>query len=446
MVSALANLIGIEEMKRYLKSVLESILKSAEYHLDFVKKESNAISGYFMEFTIEKQKIEQHLTNIKVIQAQHENNTPLSFKEHHHHYRIIEMERDLDSALNCSKISTLGKKYAKLVFTKIIHAESSVHNVPVEEVHLHELGSIDTILDICGTVFGFEKLGLFDKHIDMKIFNSPISVGGGKIKTAHGLMQVPAPATSHILQMNHLKFSHGPFDKELATPTGVSILASLKELDLLVEEIPHFPYNIEKIGIGVGFIKLTDHANILRIFFGMISEESRLIQKHHIQNLPEINEKFLGKIHEVYIIKTNIDDIRGEIIGNLIQIVINSGALDISVINTITKKNRPGYLISIICSKEKLSQLSNILIKETGSLGVRISKSQRICLNREIITQKVKIENVEFEIHIKISKDINGNIIQKKLEYEDLLIISNQNKESIRKIEELIWSKIKLDV
>ena len=428
MLSSLSSIVGIEKVKKYILKILNNLPIKQNFSFDFISKNSHGIEGNYLDFKIKNQDINYHLSTISKEKTQN-SITPYEFI-HQPTYRIKDMRKDLNMSLNLFESKEMTKKVAKIAMEKIFSAESQVHGIPVDEIHLHEIGSIDTIVDISGTMFCLQELGVFNKKEPTKIYITPVNVGNGKIKTAHGIMNVPAPATASILESNQISFIFGNINYELATPTGVAILAALKEHNLLNEQKPHFPYKIKKIGKGVGTYELPNQANMLRIFYGQDKMEPSLSNKK-IQYSP------------IDILETNIDDVRGEILGYLINKLIEEGALDTTIIPTITKKNRPGYLISVITHEEKVESLTELLIKETGTLGVRLLKQQRYCLERTVEERKISIKGHDFIVHQKIALDHNGNIIQKKIEFEDLKTIANMIHLSIREVENIIWGLIK---
>jgi len=263
LLSSLSSIVGIDKVKDYILKILNSLPVKQNFSIDFVSKKTHGMEGIYFDFQIKNHDLNSHLATIS---SEKDQNFVVPTEKHHHSsYKIQDMRKDLNLALNLFDSNENTKKVAKLALEKIISAESQVHGVPLEEVHLHEIGSIDTIIDITGTMFCLQELGVFNQKDPTKIYISPVNVGNGKIKTAHGIMQVPAPATAKILELNQISFIFGNVNFELATPTGVAILASLKEMNCLSEKKPSFPYKIKKIGKGVGSYDLHNQANLLRI-------------------------------------------------------------------------------------------------------------------------------------------------------------------------------------
>ena len=246
----------------------------------------------------------------------------------------------------------------------------------------------------------------FDKE---KIIGLPIAVGGGQVKTSHGILPVPTPAVLEILK--DLNFKGGPVLSELATPTGCAIYAEL--CDEIKEFIPLIKG--EKVAYGAGS-KDFEHPNILRI-----------IQSSSIDENDKID-----------VIETNIDHLTGEEIGYLFEVLLEAGASDVSITPIIMKKNRQGSLLKIISQRNKREKLINLIFKETGSLGIRIAPNiHRGLAKREFIKKTFEIKDKEYEVTFKIGY-VNGEIISKRPEYEDLKKIAEETGLSLREIKELI--------
>lgn len=327
-----------------------------------------------------------------------------------------EVLKNLKRTLNDVKLSEKAKKLGINILNKIIHAESVVHGKDIQKIHLHETGSFDTILDIVGTLLLCEDLKLFENTTWSSLL---LSVGGGEITFSHGTFSVPAPATTEIIKGSNFKIRGGPVKTELATPTGVAILTTLT-----AEQIDFIPtMKVERVGYGAGTKNFQEISNVLRIIIGE-------------------SEDFMEGWEIISEITTKVDDISGEIIGNLITNMINSDKIkDIDVIPTITKKNRPGYMITILSSID--NELDNVryLISETGTLGVRVSHVSRKVLKREIVKKKVELKNIEFEIQIKVSRDESG-IVNFKVEMNDANNIAERLGLPLRIVLKRIYEKL----
>ena len=255
-------------------------------------------------------------------------------QEHRHLRQILAL-------IDAGRLSPRQKDFARRIFTRLAEAEAKVHGVAVEEIHFHEVGAVDAIADVVGTVVGFDLLGV------ERIVASPVPTGWGSIKIAHGQCSIPAPATAELLK--GIPLAQSSIEGELTTPTGAAILSALAES---FGPVP--PIVIEKIGYGAGSNDWPEHANILRILLG----ESATADDH-IQT------------DQIYRLETNIDDISGELIGYCIERLWDAGALDVYTTAIGMKKNRPGVLLSVLCRPAEADRLEEIIFQETSTLGVR---------------------------------------------------------------------------
>lgn len=297
------------------------------------------------------------------------------------------------------------KKTAINIFTRIGKAEAKVHGQPLEKVHFHEVGSADAVADVIGSVYGYYSLGL-DKE---GIIGLPIAVGGGRVKTEHGILPVPVPAVVEILKDAYCV--GGPVDSELATPTGCGIYMEL------VDEVKQFIPQITPIEIGYGAGKKDfNYPNVLRIIKTTETDG---------------NDK-------IDVIETNIDHLTGEELGYLFDKLLEAGASDVSITPLIMKKNRPGNLLKVIAKKEKREALVKLIFKETGSLGIRIAPNiHRGIAKREFVKKEVEINGEKFEVTFKIGY-VNGEIISKRAEYEDIKKIASKTDLPLKDITKLV--------
>ena len=291
------------------------------------------------------------------------------------------------------------------IFKRIAEAESKVHGETLESIHFHEVGASDAVADVIGSVYAYYSLNLNSQ----KILGLPISVGGGRVKTGHGILPVPAPAVVEIL--NGLNFKGGPVDSELATPTGCAIYAEL--CDEIVEFIPQI--KVKNVGYGAGR-KDFDHPNVLRVI-----ESS------------DINES-----DSIDVIETNLDHLTGEEIGYLFERLLDKGASDVSITPIIMKKNRQGSLLKVISNRKNRDILVEEIFKQTGSLGIRITPNlHRGIAKREFVKKEFEINGKKYDVTFKIGY-VNGEIISNRPEYEDLKKIAEETDIPLRRIKEMI--------
>ena len=312
------------------------------------------------------------------------------------------------------KLSAKAKKFASNVVHTLINTEAEIHGSDFNEVHVHEVGMVDTAAEIIGCAVALEDLGLYDAEI----YATPVAVGGGAFKFSHGIVTSPAPSTLSIFQSKNFPIKGGPVESELATPTGASILVNL------FDEVSAFypPITPSKVGYGAGNKDFKEMPNILRITLGK-SIESEFYED------------------EVAILETNIDDVSGEIVGNAVDRLLEEGAKDVSVIPMLTKKNRPGQILKVVADKKDLRRLSRVLIEETGTLGVRQYSCQRILLKREVLRVDVLIGSMQLQVKVKVSKDCNGRVVRVKPEYDDLKRVAEKTGKPLREIAEIVTSR-----
>ena len=282
-----------------------------------------------------------------------------------------------------SALSQRVKERSKAIFTKLGHAEAAVHDVPVDKIHFHEVGAVDAIVDIVGACIGFEELGL------ERFACSALNLGGGAAKMAHGVLPVPAPATARLL-IGKPTYSNG-VQKELVTPTGAAIVATLCE-----SFGPQPAMRVTAIGYGAGTADLEVQPNVLRIMAG---EVEKSVQSHD------------GTIR---VLEANLDDMNPQIFGYLMDRALAAGALDVFATPVHMKKNRPGTLVSILCKPEDEAKFQEMLFAETTTLGVRSHLVDRHALPREF----VKVSTAFGDVRMKVSRD-SGRVRHVSPEFDD---------------------------
>lgn len=412
-LSSVGSLSGIDELQNFLRKVVEKIAPNLNITVNLEEKPSFGIRGTYLNMVIPKnQKSHDH---------------QISSHSTEPHYDMEDFDQDLDNALKVFDFQSKAKEYINQVKELLMTVESEVHGIPKDQVHLHEIGAIDTIIDIVGSAFCFQKLGVFAESNATSIFFPPIAVGGGMVKFSHGTFPVPAPATARLLEQNQLCYKYGPVDFELATPTGVAILSVLKKMKLAIQKRPDIALIMKTHGIGIGTLQLENIPNILESFLG-----------ETVSSRTGVSEE------KILVLETNLDDVRGEIMGNLISILLEKKALDVSIIPCTTKKSRPGFILKVIANPVDQDMLIRTIMEETGTLGVRICEEQRKCLNRDIIETEITLDNQKFLIHIKRALDKNSLILQEKLEFDDLKKIADLLHLPIRIIENRVKNLLKL--
>ena len=336
----------------------------------------------------------------------------LDIDENIHERKGSEIKHALKNSLNEINLSEKVKNFAESCIDTLILAESKVHGIPAESVHFHEASSIDTLVDIIGVAIAVENLAILDEEI----VSMPICVGGGTVTFSHGVMTNPASAILEIFKNSNLTIYGGNIKNELTTPTGASILVNLTNTP-----IEYYPFmKIDSIGYGAGKNDFDDFANVLKIVKGS--------KKNNFDS------------DSVIILETNVDDVSGEILGNLIEKIMQDGAKDASIYHGITKKGRPTNLVSIICDNNTYEKIADTLITETGTLGIRVATSNRLIVPRTIREAKLNFNGKIFTVKYKVS--VFKGKSNFKIEFDDLKKISNFLNKSIKETESLIRNEI----
>ncbi|MHC4944619.1 MAG: nickel pincer cofactor biosynthesis protein LarC, partial [Planctomycetota bacterium] len=274
--------------------------------------------------------------------------------------------------IEASSLSSLVKDRAAAIFRRLAEAEAAVHGIPVEKVHFHEVGALDAIVDIVGASAGLELLGV------EKIFASAIALGRGEVQCRHGLLPIPAPAVVRLTQDFEVRFTE--IDRELTTPTGAAILTALAQPGEKPSSLI-----MESVGYGLGSQPGEGLPNALRILTG---------------TLPE------GRLEEVVLLQTNLDDVTGEAAGHLIDRCLEEGALDAFAIPVQMKKSRPGLLFCALTRLDRQDRIRTLIHLETGTLGIRIQRVHRSVLDRESQTAKTSLG----EIRVKKARLPDGTV------------------------------------
>jgi len=275
--------------------------------------------------------------------------------------------------------------------------------MPVEQVHLHEVGALDSIIDIVGIVFALEWAGAD------RVVCSPLNVGGGMVQSAHGLFPVPAPATVKLL--GDAPVYSGPIQKELVTPTGALIVTSYAGS---FGPVPAM--NIERVGYGAGERDDPASPNVLRVLIGRAADQPRATER-------------------VTVIECEIDDMNPQIFGVVMDKLYAAGALEVFYVPVQMKKNRPGTLLTVIAAPERLAQMSDIVFRETTTIGLRHSDVARECLDREIVAVDTPVGAIRFKIARR-----DGRVLNAVPEFEDCAALAAEKNLSIKEVQALAVS------
>jgi uncharacterized protein (TIGR00299 family) protein len=286
--------------------------------------------------------------------------------------------------LKQSQLEPVVRERAGAIFQKLGEAEARVHDVRLDEIHFHEVGAVDAIVDIVGACIGFHALGI------ARFACSALNVGGGTAKMAHGVLPVPAPATANLLQ-GKPTYSNG-VEKELVTPTGAAIVSTLCD-----SFGPQPPMSVSAIGYGAGTADLEGQPNVVRIMIGEAAEKS-----------------IAGFDEEIAVIEANLDDMNPQIYGYFLEKALGAGALDVYTTPVQMKKNRPGTLLTVLCKPQETNALMSLIFAETTTFGTRTYRAQRRVLPREWVSVATEFG----EVRIKVSR-VNGRILHVAPEYDD---------------------------
>ncbi len=372
-LGALLEIVGDEN---YLLDELKK-LNIDGYKIEISKKIKNGITGTYVDVILDNEHHHHEHDN------HHEHNHEHEHNDNHEHRNL----NDVYSIIDNSSIDVKSKELAKRIFMRVAKAEAKVHHKSLEEVHFHEVGAIDSIIDIVGTAI------LINKINPDKIISSIINDGYGFIECAHGTMTVPVPATSEIFANSNVRFRQIDIDTELVTPTGAAIIAELSE------EFTTLPAMVtEKIGWGAGFKDLKI-PNVLKVYYGEMQEQKQTI----------------------VIMETNIDDCSGEILGYTSEKLFQNGALDVFYTPIFMKKGRPAYRLTVACKNENMLKLQNIIFRETTTIGIRYRFENRTELERELIEVETKYGK------LKAKKVTNNGETYLYPEYESMKKIAEEN-------------------
>jgi pyridinium-3,5-bisthiocarboxylic acid mononucleotide nickel chelatase len=327
---------------------------------------------------------------------------------------------DAKSILRASCLQGQALEDALSALDILAEAESRVHGVAKEQARFHEIGALDALADIAGSCAARQSL------CAERVLSRPVSVGGGYVASAHGLLAVPGPAALEILRSHEIPWKGGPVEEELLTPTGAALLATLVD-----EFVPDFPLiRAKRVGYGAGKRELI-LPNVLRTAVAETLSDPQAAARH------------MSHGDRIVQLETNVDDVTGEVLGHLIERLLQAGALDVSVLPALMKKGRAGSVIRAIARHEDMQLLARVMMRETGSLGVRIFPSiHRMVAERVQRDVQIDICGKIFTAQVKVSR-MDGELLSIKPEYEDCRRIACETDQPLRmiikKVEEAGW-------
>ncbi|MGQ9455560.1 MAG: nickel pincer cofactor biosynthesis protein LarC [Armatimonadota bacterium] len=306
-----------------------------------------------------------------------------------------------------SGLSNSVKSNSLAIFSRLAEVEAKIHASSVDEVHFHELGAVDTIVDIVGVCVCMELLGV------VHVYASPIPTFHGSVETRHGVLPLPAPATLELLK--DAPWRELGIEGEIVTPTGAAILA------VLAKSYGSMPaMKVTSVGWGAGKRDL-EIPNVLRLIIGEEVGEDRPahIVRDNGSSVCSESDPCSGQVETIAILETNIDDMSPQLYDMLFERLFNEGALDVFLTPIQMKKTRPAVLVSIMCEPQLVDHLSNVLFEETSTLGVRIDYKQRVCLPREFVTVNTRFG----PIRVKVARK-NGQLVNVQPEYDECRIVA----------------------
>jgi len=329
--------------------------------------------------------------------------------EGHHHHDDHRTFADIREIITRSSLSAWVKTKSIGVFQRIAEAEGKIHGLPAEQVHFHEVGAIDSIVDIVGAAIALELLGR------PRVLASAVTEGTGWIQCAHGRFPVPAPATLAILGARGIPVSQCAEPHELVTPTGAALLAEFAESFAPMQDLI-----AEKIGFGLGTRENKTRPNVLRAILGEIAPDAQ----------PQTPDPDLGwESDHIAVLETNLDDCTGEILGSVVETALAAGALDVFHTPIQMKKNRPGVLLTILCAETDADKFSELLLRETTAFGIRRTFAERRKLPREFTS----VPTAYGDITVKVGR-LGGQIIQVAPEFESVKKLAGQSKTPVRQV------------
>jgi pyridinium-3,5-bisthiocarboxylic acid mononucleotide nickel chelatase len=337
------------------------------------------------------------ITAVKFRVHEHAHSTHGGSSSHevHRHYHLSTIKKRIDQ----SALSAASRARAKALFDRLAEAEAAIHNMPVEKVHLHEVGALDSIIDIVGAVFALEWFAAD------RIVASPLNAGSGTVRTAHGVYPVPAPATLRLL--GDAPIYGGTVARELLTPTGALLLS-----DYATSFGPMPPMRVERVGYGAGDLDLDGTPNVLRVVVGEAAGER--------------------STERVAVIECEIDDMNPQIFGALMDRLHAAGALDVLYAAVQMKKNRPGTLMTIVAPPEQRQKLVDLVFQETTTIGVRFTEMSRECLERETVTVETPLGAVRFKVARR-----DGRVFNAQPEFDDVSRLAAEHSRPIKEVQAL---------
>ena len=406
-IAALLDL-GVDQ-RRFERELRK--LKLEGYHLHIVRGEKSSIAGIKFDVHLahdhdhEHEHDHEHGHEHGHSHSHQHHEHPESEHGHSHHSHSHEEQRnfaEIKELIRRSKLSAWVKQKAIAVFQRIADAEGRIHGLPPEEVHFHEVGAVDSIVDIVGAAIALEMLG------KPRVRASLVVEGTGWIRCAHGRFPVPAPATLAILGARGIGITQCAEPHELVTPTGAALLAEFVEtfgpMDGLVAE---------KIGFGLGTRENETRPNVLRAVLGTSKGRGTHYLKQSLSPVTHHSSDLDWQTDRVAVLETNLDDCPGELLGAFVEAALAAGALDVFHTPIQMKKNRPGVLLTVLCAEADADRFAEMMLRQTTAFCVRKTIAERRKLKREFSEARTPWGNVT----VKVGR-IGGKVVQIAPEFE----------------------------
>lgn len=303
----------------------------------------------------------------------HDHGAESAHGHHHHEHRGM---KEITHIIEHGAMTENAKKIALRIFEILAQAESKAHNVPVDQVHFHEVGAVDSIVDIVSVAVCLDNLDVTDVIVPV------LYEGRGTVRCQHGILPIPVPAVANVVSANRLKLKMTDVEGELVTPTGAAIVAAVKTREKLPES-----FEIQKVGIGAGKRQYECPGILRAMIISQSSEHNKIkTQTEEFKNLESRNNQETGNSENkdtIIKMETNIDDCSGEVLGFVMERLMKAGARDVHYVPAFMKKNRPAWVLNVICKEEDMEVLQNIIFEETTTIGIRYTKMERKILQRE---------------------------------------------------------------
>ena len=417
-IAALLDLgVDARKLERELKK-----LKLNGWHLHISRQQKSAIAGVKFDVHLEHEHAtahdHPHHDHGHSHGHGHSHEHPHDHAGNGHDHDDQRNFAEIKQLISCSKLSAWVKQKSIAVFQRIAVAEGKIHGLPPDKVHFHEVGAVDSIVDIVGAAIALEMLG------KPRVFASPVVEGTGWIRCAHGRFPVPAPATLAILGARKIPVSQCEEPHELVTPTGAALLAEFVEsfgaMDNLVAE---------KIGFGLGTRENQTRPNVLRAVLGGVAKAQS--PKPKDGGTRQSSTKLDWESDHIAVLETNLDDCPGEILGAFVGTALAAGALDVFHTPIQMKKNRPGVLLTVLCAETDADKFSELVLRETTAFGVRKTLVERRKVRREFTGVKTAFGKVA----MKIGR-LGGKVVQAAPEFESAKKLAAKAKMPVKQIYE----------